>query len=290
MLSALTASISFMAPPMVHLNSMLDLLMKDVREIVGLARTAKHQQLMEFGEYVDRVVNRLVSVLQNDQVTHQTNILKNLEELQRTLHAILCQISYLAVSEGLVARTRHILFPEEDQICQMRQRLDDSLRVFQFGALIELLAQDPNQPTGPAAGVRDPNYAQAPDYSNIPSGQHRTHRRRALQAVEQAQDSVLPSPLPDSRPCTPGARPPGRSAGLATGCSPDEGKIPAAFMIVERCRRSLQHCCSPTQKKELAAALDGLAILLDRAGRTGEALAASRESTELNRSLIERVH
>ncbi|KAG8680637.1 hypothetical protein FRC11_002199 [Ceratobasidium sp. 423] len=216
--------------------------------------------------------------------------------IPRTLHTILGEISHIKAPEGWVARTRHMLFPEEEHIRRMRQRLDDSLRVFQVGALVELLAQDPNLTTRAAvADPPEPNHPQALGPLNAPTEERLcTHRRQARQAVEQVQDSILPPSLPGTRPHTREARSPRRYAAVVkcSSSSPEDGKIPAAFMKVERCRRSVQHRCSPTQKKELAAALGRLATLLDKSGRTDEALAASQESAELFKSqaLTERVH
>ncbi|CAE6479024.1 unnamed protein product [Rhizoctonia solani] len=153
-LSTLTILSSVVIPPTIRINSILDTLMKDVGEILGLTRSSKHQELEEFGEYVDKMINRLVLGFRNDGLAQRTNVIKNLNELQRTLWMILRCISYIRGSEGMMSRIGHVLHPEEDQIPRMRQRLDDALKLFEFGAFIEMLVEQANPPTSAAGAYK----------------------------------------------------------------------------------------------------------------------------------------
>ncbi|KAG8761797.1 hypothetical protein FRC11_013008 [Ceratobasidium sp. 423] len=315
--STIVALVSFVVPPTVHPKSMLDMLMEDVRELVGLTRNSKRQELTEFGEYVDRMVCQLIRALQDDQLMQKPNIVKNLEAFRRTLHMILCQISDFEASRGLRARARRILFTEQVDTDRMRQRLNDSLSAFQFGALLALLANGPDSPIGGVVEYKQSHHDesnpmnvlsvvvdtpesgqyQTPGPSDSSAEEHlhtKSQWRRTSRMIEQVQDSDLPYSCPDTHSYsthsyTRVSRNPHSCAPVARSSGPEDGKIPAAFMNVERYRRSLQHNRSPIQKLKLAAALDHLSPLLDKAGRTREALEASQESTELYKSLAESV-
>ncbi|CAE6467565.1 unnamed protein product [Rhizoctonia solani] len=288
-LSTVATLVSLLTPP--SSNSTLDLLIKDVQEIIELTRASKRQELLEFGEYVDRMVRQLGMALQNERLAKQPSVMKNLEELQKTLHQISGQIVSIKASGGLFSRTRYILLPEEDHISRMRQQLNDALSAFQFSALVELLARSPNPPSGGAAAGSEPNLPQTRDPSYPPTRDHpRTTRRQPPQPIQLVQDGRSPSPRSDTNPSTRGARPPLTSATITRTSGPEDGEILAAVMNVERCRHSLQHNCAPNKKLELAAALDRLTGLLAKAGRTGEALSSSQEAAELYKYIAEGVH
>ncbi|CAE6502633.1 unnamed protein product [Rhizoctonia solani] len=288
--SRIVALVSFVVPSIFRLDSMLGMMMKDVLDILRLTQNSD-QGLMDFGKYVDRRIRQLVLMFQNGQLPREPNVLKDLEELQWTLHTISYQISYISNSGGLGPYGRYTDYAEQALINRMRQRLNDSLGVFRLDALIELLANSPNPSTieirecpyqdhsepmntrSTPAGVSESSVSQIPEPSKPPvqelprtQGQKRQATRFDLDIPSQHTSTVDRSP------------------------SPKGGEILMGFMNVERCRRSLRHNRSPTQTMKLAAALGRLAVLLDKAGRISEALAASQESADLYKSLAERVH
>ncbi|CAE6445306.1 unnamed protein product [Rhizoctonia solani] len=70
------------------------MLIEGVREIVGVTRKSKRQELVDFGKYVDKImVNQLVSALQHNQLARQSNVREALDELHRTICAISGQIA-----------------------------------------------------------------------------------------------------------------------------------------------------------------------------------------------------
>ncbi|KAJ1305724.1 hypothetical protein OPQ81_010458 [Rhizoctonia solani] len=290
MVSTLTAFFTFVIPHTVQLNSMLDVLMKDVLEIVGLTQASRHLELVEFGKYVEKITDQLIAALRNGQLAQHPNVLKNLEHLQKTLYTISCQISYINGSGGLGSRIRHVLFPEEDHIPRMRQRLNDALSVFHFGAAIGLLATFPNQPAG-TIHVSGPGQPQPPDPSRPPAHERpRTQGYQAARTAEPFEDGYAFSPSLNTQSYTQGAGPPGTFIPGAGKASPADAEISIAFMNVERLRRSLRHSRSQIQTMELAAALGRLSDLLAKAGRTREALEISQESAGLYKSLAKRVN
>ncbi|CAE6478749.1 unnamed protein product [Rhizoctonia solani] len=277
--STITTLLSFLIPPIVNPKLTLSTLRADVRQIVGLTRQSQHQELIEFGEYVDRLVQQLVLALENDQVAGQADVVKNLEELQKTLLSILQRISRIHGAGGLASR-RHIRFPADDYIRQMRQQLHDALSAFQFVAVLGLLAKDANPRTGDT--VADPPKPCLPQAAE-PS---RPQPRQSCQPVKPTQDDRFLHPHPTTQPYTPRTKPQPITP-TATPSSPETGEISIVFMNVERCRRSLRHSHSPNRIMELASALGQLSVLLEQAGRTCEALEASQESAERYRSLAE---
>ncbi|KEP46816.1 putative transmembrane protein [Rhizoctonia solani 123E] len=261
--STITTLLSFLIPPIVNPKLTLSTLRADVRQIVGLTRKSQHQELIEFGEYVDRLVQQLVLALENDQVAGQANVVKNLEELQKTLLSILQRISRIHGAGG-----------------QMRQQLHDALSAFQFVAVLGLLAKDANPRTGGTVADPPEQYqSQTPEPS-------RPQPRQSRQPAKPNQDDRFLHPHPTTQPYTPRTKPQ-PIAPTATPSSPETGEISIAFMNVERCRRSLRHSHSPNRIMELASALGQLSVLLEQAGRTCEALEASQESAERYRSLAE---
>ncbi|KAG8682118.1 hypothetical protein FRC11_000229 [Ceratobasidium sp. 423] len=285
-LSSVATLVSYVVPP--SSNSTLDMLMIDVVEIMELSQASKRQELLEFGEYVDRMVRQLGLALQNERLARRPNVMNNLGELRRTLHQISEQIATIKSSGGLISRTRHILLPEEDHVSRMRQRLNDALSAFQFGALVELLAKNPNPPPGGTAAGPEPNPPRIHNRSN-PSASDlpHTHRRQSPRPTRLAQEGRSSSPRPDTNSSIRGTRPPLTSATISRSSGPEDGEILVATMNVERCRHSVQQTCSRNKKLELATALDHLTGLLAKAGQTGEALASSQEAAELYKYLAE---
>ncbi|CAE6469312.1 hypothetical protein ACGC1H_000046 [Rhizoctonia solani] len=287
--STITTLLSFLIPPIVNPKSTLSTLRTDVRQIVGLTRKSQHRELIEFGEYVDRLVQQLVLIMENDQVARQANVVKNLEELQKTLLSILQRISRIHGAGGLTSR-RHIRFPEEDYISQMRQELHNALSVFQFVAVLELLAKDANPHTG--GTVADPPKPYQPQTTNPSDPSPEPSRLQPCQCPQPAkpiQDDRFPHPHPTTQPYIPRVNPQATPPTTTRG-TPETGEISNAFVNVERCRRSLRHSHSPIRVMELASALGQLSVLLERGGRTREALEASQGSAELYRSLAEQLH
>ncbi|CAE6371053.1 unnamed protein product [Rhizoctonia solani] len=284
MFSTITTLLSFIIPPSANPNPTLRTLRTDVRHIVGLTRKSQHRELIEFGEYVDRLVQQLVLALGNDQVARQANVVENLEALQKILLSILRRISNINDAGGLASR-RHILFPEEDYISQMRQQLDDALSAFQFSAVLRLLSEGPNLRVGSAAtDPPKPRQLNPPERCHSPSPEH---PRQVVQPVKPIQDNHSTQPHLNAQSSTQRAKP--RPTPLAAHRSSSEtGEISLAFMEVERCRGLLRHSHSPSRTIELANALWRLCVLLGQAGRTEEALEASQKAAELYRSIAEK--
>ncbi|CUA77808.1 hypothetical protein RSOLAG22IIIB_12845 [Rhizoctonia solani] len=275
MFSTITTLLSFIMPPTANPNP-----------TVGKLRTDKsqHRELIEFGEYVDRLVQQLVLALGNDQVARQANVVENLEALQKILLSILQRISNINDAGGLTSR-RHILFPEEDYISQMRQQLDDALSAFQFGAVLRLLSEGQNPRVGSTATNQPkPRQSETPKPCHSPSPEH---SRQVAQPAKPIQDNHSIHPHLDAQPSTQRAKPQPTPL-TAHRSSSETGEISLAFMDVERCRNLLRHSHSPSRTVKLANALWQLSILLGEAGRTLEALEASQEAAELYRSIAEK--
>ncbi|KAH7322307.1 hypothetical protein B0J17DRAFT_245836 [Rhizoctonia solani] len=178
----------------------------------------------------------------------------------------------------MVSGIRHILYPEEDQIPRMRQRLDDALKVFEFGAFIELLSRPPNPSTGPAASRSEPDQTHGSSGHHRPCGQG----RQTSQTVGQARGyRTRPPPLRLA-----GSHP--AAATMAQNKRMEDGELVAEGENVKRLRHSIQHDHSTIKMMELATALGRLSNLLAKAGRTSDALEASQESAELYRTLAEK--
>ncbi|CAE6512197.1 unnamed protein product [Rhizoctonia solani] len=295
-LSAVTAFLPFVGLPVASLSSVLDGLVEGVQRVVGITRESKRQELVDFGDYVNNVVNQLVSAFRNDQLAQQHNVRMNLEQLQKVLDAISRQISRNN-SEGWFSRIRRLLFPDGNYIPRMRQQLDDALRVFEFAALIELLSRAPNLSAGVAAThASEPSQPRTPnpsDSSNPPAHSlPHTQGSRVAQAAEQAHDTLQLSPQfeHESQPHTRRARLHRTPVVAARSSDLEAGEIIVAFLNVESCRHSLQHLRSPVKKMRLATALGRLSVLLAKAGRAPEALEASQESAALYRTIADREH
>ncbi|CAE7225946.1 unnamed protein product [Rhizoctonia solani] len=291
--STVLAFLPFLGLPVASLSSVLDGLIEGVQRIVGITQTlkkSKRQELVDFGDYVGKIVNQLVSALQIDRLAEQDNIRTNLEELHKVLDAILRQISRNN-SKGWFSRTWRLLFPDEDYIPRMRRQLDDAVRAFQFAVSIELLKVT-NPPSGIANHTLEPIQPQIPDLSSSLNDQvHSRHLTRGIrlnQAVQQAQNTVQTPPQFDRDPQSRTQRARLQYPVVAAPRSDlKAGEIIVAYLNVESRRRSLQHSRSPIKMMELAIALGRVSALLDRAGRIPEALEASQESAEWYRKITE---
>ncbi|CAE6448656.1 unnamed protein product [Rhizoctonia solani] len=296
MRSAVTALLSFVALPAIPLSSTLDTLIELVKEIVEISNTSKRQELIYFGEYVDKFVNHLVSALRNKKLVQDANVRKNLEELRKTLEKILYTMYYTNNSNGVTFRLRRALFPEEDQmqVVRMRQQLDDALKLFKFATDCELLARTyhlPNLVADPPVPPQQPTL-QAP-------------KPRALD-LSDCQEKLTPNPIvlswagrlsPDQREAHAPQRElarrnrPVRSgvAFVVSGNSGPEGdELAAAIIEVNGLRRLFQRSRRPLPAMDLAVALGRYSDLLVKSGHMAEALTASQESADLFRSLAEK--
>ncbi|CAE7225932.1 unnamed protein product [Rhizoctonia solani] len=249
---------------------------------------SQYRELIEFGEYVDRLVQQSVSALESDQLIRQANVVKSLEDLQKTLYSILQRISAINDSGGLKSR-RHILSPDEDYIGQMRRQLDDALNAFQFGAFLEMLksppgaggtAMDPSkfcqpqtpQPSDPLAPMCSCQLPQQVPQGPQPPQDNRVHRPRPNEQIHPRRAIHHHPPI-----------------AVAQAPEPQNDEITIAFMSVERCRPSFRHSPSYTSTMRLATALGQLSEALGKAGRVREAFEASKESAELYRSLSDKL-
>ncbi|CAE7160677.1 unnamed protein product [Rhizoctonia solani] len=290
-------AIAGVAPPVVPLCSLLELLMKGVGEIAGATRRSKSQELADFGKYVNNMVNQLVSVLPNSPVAQQSHVRLTLDELYRTLCSISNQITSIINSSGLLCGRylRRLITSEEDPILRMRRQLEDALQVFWFAASLELLLKVPapfnNKPISDALKPIQSRILESFHSSNTPVRDHTLQADRSSQAVESLQDSPtirLNDPRlrlriqRDNLPHTPAVE--------KLTPAPEAGEIIAAFMNVESKRRLYQSNRASVRMAELAAAIGYLSNLLERAGRTREAYEASQESAELYRTLAEKEH
>ncbi|KAH7322309.1 hypothetical protein B0J17DRAFT_772730 [Rhizoctonia solani] len=287
MFSTMTGLFFFLAPSPTHTDSDLGSLKTDVQQIVSSARRSQHRELMEFGEYVEKLISQLLSALENDQLARQAHIAKALQELHKTLHAISQRVLRIGKSGEWMSLTRHIRFPEEDPVRRMRRQLDDALKEFKFGALVDLLSNGSNPPA--AAHATEASKPNLPAWTQTPSfppfhDRSSAQGRSVSHTMHPVRHDASLSPYLDDHPGMQGAKP----ITSIGGSGPDSGEITIAFMNVERCRQSLRHTRSPTQVMKLAAALHHLSASLAKAGRTREALEASQESAGHYRSLAEK--
>ncbi|KAJ1305739.1 hypothetical protein OPQ81_010471 [Rhizoctonia solani] len=265
MRSAVVALLSFVALPTIPLSSTLDVLIELARDIVGVAHTSSRQDLMDFGEHIARVVDQLVSALRNEQLSQQTRVRENLEELQRTLENILRDMFYINGSENLIACLRRVLFLQEDHmgIARMRQQLDNALSLFHFATACELLTRPQNLP-------QSPHHA----FSSSTMTSHDRHNGRQ-HAVLHTSEST--------------------QAGLSSPCRNQVGRhdplpneLKAVSLEVKDLRRSSHRSRRPLLAMELALALGRYSDLLAESGHTTEALSASQESASLFKALAEK--
>lgn len=273
----------FLPAPHMQPGADLGALKAEVQQILSLARRSQHRELMEFGQYVERLISQLFSALEGHQLAGNTQIVKDLEELHKTLYSISQRISNMGKPGDLMSFTRRIRFPDEDPVSQMRRQLNDALEVFKLGAFFSLLSNNSKPPTtSHTTGTLGPD----PPYTYKPS-LPLSHNQPGAQecSVPHTTHSVQHDRPFDShchnQPCKKEAKRIVKPSGLCA----DDGEIVTASMNVERCRRLLQQNHSPTQVMKLAAALSCLVASLAKAGRTLEALDASQESAELYKTL-----
>ncbi|CAE6379023.1 unnamed protein product [Rhizoctonia solani] len=297
--SAATAAVtlvSFAVPPTMSVVSALDMLIEGMKEIAGITQKSNRRDLVEFGEYVAKVVNKVVSALGNDQLAQQTGVRESLENLQTVLASILIQISRNN-SGGLWSRIWRLVFAEEIRVDRMRKQFNDALDLFQFDAALKLVLRVPNlSPSdiavSPGSEAKRSQTFESFLTSNASArNHHHEQRRQAIQVAEPLPYAprIFPQLARQSQTYTARARP--RIAPIATGfSSPQINDIAAAFMDVESCRRSIRHARSPMKNMQLANALGHLSVLLSKTGRTREALEASQECAELYKTLAEGGH
>ncbi|KAJ1305726.1 hypothetical protein OPQ81_010460 [Rhizoctonia solani] len=144
-MSTIASLVAFVVLPTLHLNSVPDILMKDVQQIVSLTRASKHKELIEFGEYLSRVVTLMVSALQNDQLKQKSNAIASLEEIPKVNSDLYKHVLRMNEPLGAMTRIRRTLLIEEDHISRMRRQLDEASSLFQFGIAVEMLMRN-NQP------------------------------------------------------------------------------------------------------------------------------------------------
>ncbi|CEL54097.1 hypothetical protein RSOLAG1IB_06807 [Rhizoctonia solani AG-1 IB] len=295
--TAVATVVSYVAPPTVTVVSVLDMLIKGAREIVGVTQESNRQELKELGEYIAKVVDQLVSASRDGQLAQQANIRECLENLHRVLGSISSQISRVE-SGGLWSRLLRLLFAKEIPVGRMRQQLKDALDLFEFGASLKLLSNTldlPSTSSAMVAGAPETNHLQAfcsstalhPTCRNSPNIQ----RSQTIQAAEPHQNVSILSPqhVHQSQAHTTRARP--RTTPITTGVPiPQINDIVVAFMNVDSCRRSIRHSRSQSKNMQLANALGHLSTLLSKANRTREALEASQECAEIYKIIAERGH
>ncbi|CAE7074752.1 unnamed protein product [Rhizoctonia solani] len=283
-------AISGVAPPIVPLGILLELLTKGVKEILGATRRSKNQELADFGKYVNNMINQLVSVLPNSPVAQQDHVRVTLDELYSTLCSISGQIAQINAS-GLLSNVRRLIMSEEDPIPRMRQQLEDALRVFWFAASLDLLLKIPipftNSPGVNALEPNEPKIPESFDFSHPPVCDCPPQAEQPSRAVEALQGALtirLNAPRPRSHIQRTGPQ------DTPAFAKPEAGELTVAFMNVESKRRLYQSNRASVRMAELAAAIGRLSDLLERAGRTREAYEASQESAELYRTLAEKEH
>ncbi|CAE6497047.1 unnamed protein product [Rhizoctonia solani] len=293
-LSTVAAAVSYAAPPIVPLSSVLGNLVERTREVLAATQKSKSQELMDFGKHANNMVNILVSAVQNNQLAQHSNIRATLNELHKTLCTISSQIVE-ANSGGMLSDLRRVALAEEVSITRMRQQLDDALDLFHFAASINLAMKVPNPPptglviTTPTCRprVRHPfdsprvpvcdrppqetvSYRVVEPSRNVP---HSTQPERSLALLDIQRASSRHTPIT-----------------TLPALIPTPSEIVAAGMNVDSQRRSFRHNPSPAQTLRLATALERQSTLMKNAGRTREALEASQESVELYKTLAERKH
>ncbi|CAE6468648.1 unnamed protein product [Rhizoctonia solani] len=312
-LSAITAFLPFLSPPTASFAAILDQIVNGAQEIMNITQVrssaptnaaavhlvvkkSKRRELVDFGNYVGKMISQLVTALQNDRLVRQPEVRENLEELQKIMCTILDHMSRTS-SGGWLSLIRRLLFPEEPNIVLMRQRLDDRLRVFQLGTFIELLSRGANPLSSGTANAPELNRTQPPEPPHSPHLSAHSHPlSRGMQVtreIEQPRNILRLSP---------GSEPHGllldaqrarfRHIPVTVASIPslEPEELIAASLNVDSLRRSLRHHRSLIKKMELATALDSLSVLLARTGRTREALETSQESAELYRSVAEMDH
>ncbi|KAH7322313.1 hypothetical protein B0J17DRAFT_683611 [Rhizoctonia solani] len=286
-LSAITAFLPFLAPPTASLASVLDKLINGAQEIMSITQKSKRRELVDFGDHVGKMISQLVTALQNDQLDCNTI----LDQMPRTQ------------SGGLLSFIRRLLFPEEIDIGQMRQRLDDGLQVFQLGAFVELLSRGASPLASGTANTSEPHQTQTQTQTQPPGASHSSNflaynypRSRERQTTRTPSSFPLDwtwtwTGPPDAlRLDTQRATSQRTPTTVASISNPEPGEITAAFLNVDIRRRSFQHQRSPIKAMELATAYDRLSDLLAGTGRTREALEASQKSAELYRTLAQMEH
>ncbi|CAE6518996.1 unnamed protein product [Rhizoctonia solani] len=297
MRSAVTTLFTFVAPPAIPLGSVLDRLIGSVLEIVDVSHKSRREELRDFGGYVGRVVNQLVSALRNEQLSRQVNVRENLEELQKTLDKILCNMRYINSSNSFMARLRRALFPEEDQmqVFRMRQQLEDALRVFHFAAACELLVRPQNLSRDQLADAPMPTQQ---DTRNSPSepvydrSECQEHADLHTSELAQAGLSLL-SPGLNQVHCQDSLQRPRtrarRGAFIATAPPKLESdELTKVYLEVNELRQSFYRSRRPLPAMQLAVALGSYSGLLAGSGLAAEALTASQESAKLFKAVAEK--
>ncbi|CUA74850.1 hypothetical protein RSOLAG22IIIB_05747 [Rhizoctonia solani] len=287
MRSAVTALLSFVALPAIPLSSTLDALVELVQDIMNVSNTSRRQVLLDFGKHVSGVVNELVSGLRNERLSQQPNVMRNLEELQRTLDKILRNLYSMNSCGSILSRLGRALFPEEDQmqVARMRRQLDDAMRLFQFAATCELLARTQN--TLHDQSVNGHMSTQQQDTQSPFNG----IAHDLFQCQEHADHSESTQILRENPPPR-NQRPigrPRRSAFVAAGPpNLEHDEVAEAYAEVKSLRRLFSRSRRPLPAMQLAMALGRYSDLLLKSDRTAEALEASQESAKLFKSLAER--